>query len=180
MHHGLRLSIAALALAVGTAQVAQADILSFTFPLSGAQEVPSNASAGSGVCTVTLDDVSGAVTVTGSYANLGTAATAAHIHGPAPAGVNAGILIGLSHTGGTTGTLSGGGVLSGANITNMINGLTYVNVHTAGIPGGEIRGQVIQTVPTMGEWAMIALGAAVLAAGLFYLKRRSQPLAVRA
>ena len=94
---------AALGLSVGAASGA---IHMFTFSLDGSQEVPPVATPGTGTATVTLDDVSGVVSVSGSYTGLIGTVTAAHIHGLAPAGVNAGVLIGLSHTGGNSGTLS--------------------------------------------------------------------------
>lgn len=145
---------------------------SYTFTLSSAQEVPPNGSTGSGACTITLDDVTGSVTVTGNYTGLSGNATAAHIHGPAAVGVNAGIIVGLTPTGGTTGTLSGGGVLSPANVTNMLNGLTYVNVHSTVFPGGEVRGQIVASVPALSwEW-MAVLGVLAAAGGAFVLTRR--------
>jgi len=144
----------------------------YTCSLSPTQEVPPTASSATGACTVTLDDVTGSVTVSGSYGGLTSNATLAHIHGPAPVGVNAGILIGLTPSGGTSGTVSGGGTLSPANITNMLNGLTYVNVHTVNNGGGEVRGQIVSSVPSMSwEW-MAALGVLAAAGGAFVLTRR--------
>ena len=161
--------IAALSLA---APASALGVHVYTLPLSPAQEVPPVASAGSGACTVTLDDVTGSVTVSGFYTGLTSNATLAHIHGPAPVGVNAGIIVTLTHTGGTSGTISGGGTLSPANITNMLNGLTYVNVHTVNNGGGELRGQIVSGVPAMSwEW-MAVLGVLAAAGGAFVLTRR--------
>jgi len=143
--------------------------------LTSAQEVPATGSGGGGTCTVTLDDVTGAVSVTGSFTGLTSNATAAHIHGLAGPGANAGIIVGLTETGGTSGNVGGGGTLSPAEITGMLNGQTYINVHTTNNPGGEIRGQVTASVPSM-PWSY-ALGLAVLAlaGGVFVLTRRSVP-----
>lgn len=105
-----------------------------------------------GSATFELDG--GVVTYSIDVANI-TGATAAHIHGPAAAGVNAGVIVGL-FGGPTTGALTGelvSGTFTAANIsaTNvsmdsllvlMRNGQSYVNVHTTANPGGEIRGQV--------------------------------------
>jgi hypothetical protein len=49
---------------------------------------------------------------------------------------NAGIIVGLIETGGTSGTVSGGGILTPAEVTGMLGGLTYVNVHTRSFGGG--------------------------------------------
>jgi hypothetical protein len=40
------------------------------------------------------------------------------------------------------GTITGGGTLTAVQVQGMLDGLTYVNLHTDLIPGGEIRGQV--------------------------------------
>lgn len=145
----------------------------YTVPMSGIQEFPPVATSGTGVCTVTLDDVTGSVTVSGSYSNLSGTAVAAHIHGPAPAGVNAGIVVGLTPSGGTAGTVTGGGTLSPANITNLLNGLMYVNVHSTTHGGGEIRGQILAGVPALPWTALVALVGLAAAGGAFVLSRRA-------
>ena len=80
------------------------------------------------------------------YAGLSGAAVAAHIHGPAAASQAAGVLINLAPyaVGGfaTNGTLAGSIDLTEIQKTLIAQGLTYVNIHTPGHPGGEIRGQV--------------------------------------
>jgi plastocyanin len=81
------------------------------------------------------------------YESLGGPATAAHIHGPASADSAAGILIDLTpHNGdgfGISGILSGQIRISGEQRDTMLEGMTYVNVHTQAYPGGEIRGQIV-------------------------------------
>ena len=80
------------------------------------------------------------------YGGLSGPATGAHIHGPATAEGTAGVLIdiepfatgGLAASGFFQGTLT----LSDADVASVADGLTYVNLHTAANPGGEIRGQV--------------------------------------
>lgn len=151
---------------------AAADVHTLYATLRGAQEVPPVSTPGVGECTITLDDVTGMVTVSGSFSGLTTAASAAHIHGPAPIGMNAGVLVPLTETGGTSGTVSGSATLLPANVTDMLNGLTYVNVHTSMHGGGEIRGQIVAQVPGVAGGWLIALAVLGVAGGVFLLVRR--------
>jgi len=143
--------------------------------LAGSQEVPPLSTPGQGFCTITLDDVAGTVSVTGSFSGLSTTATAAHIHGLAGPGVNAGIIIGLTETGGTSGTISGGGALTPAEVTGMLGGLTYVNVHTTMHGGGEIRGQITAAVPSLSRIYVGGLAVLAVAGLAFVLARRPSP-----
>lgn len=140
--------------------------------LTGPQEVPPVVTSGIGTCTITLDDVTGSVSVTGSFTGLSGSATAAHIHGLAAPGVSAGIIVGLVETGGTSGTISGGGILTPAEVTGMLAGLTYVNVHTPAHGGGEIRGQITAAVPSLPWQYGVGLVVLALAGGAFVLARR--------
>ncbi len=141
-----------------TAQTQARPIHFYHADLDGLQETPPNASPAFGSMDLTFDDVTLTLTITaGSYSGLLAPVTAAHIHGPAPVGVAAGVLFPLTHTGGTTGTLSGGPfVLSAAQAGFLTSGMTYVNVHTSVFPGGEIRGQIFE-VPAPGALALLGL-----------------------
>jgi hypothetical protein len=155
--------------------VAAADIHTYTVNLTGSEEVPPVSPAGVGACTVTLDDVTGLVTVVGSFTGCTSTATAAHLHGPAAAGANAGILIGLTETGGTAGNITGSGTLSPANVANMLAGLTYLNLHTLNNGGGEMRGQVVTLitgVPSLSRGWLAVLALLGVAGGAFVLTRR--------
>ncbi|HMS55306.1 MAG TPA: CHRD domain-containing protein [Fimbriimonadaceae bacterium] len=152
---------ASLLTCLALSAVSNATIWQFMAHMDGLQEVPPNASPGFGMVTGTVDDATGAVTLIGDYNNMLANVTAAHIHGAAAPGSNAGVILGLTHTGGTSGTLTGNGNISLAHVTNMMNGLTYVNVHTSAFPGGEIRGQ-IAIVPEPGTMVALGLGALAL------------------
>jgi len=115
----------------------------FEFGMDGSQENPKNTSLGKGSCTVSLDQSSGNVSVGCTYQGLSGPAIAAHIHGPAQPGVNAPVIVLLKAIGDASGTATGGGTLTPALVQAMLDGLTYVNVHTQLDPGGEIRGQVV-------------------------------------
>lgn len=80
------------------------------------------------------------------YTGLSGAAVAAHIHGPARASAAAGVMIDLAPFAlggfGTAGTLAGTVPLTPLQRAQILQGLTYVNIHTPNNPGGEIRGQI--------------------------------------
>lgn len=82
-----------------------------------------------------------------TYQNLSGAATAAHIHGPAAQGEIANVLINLAaYNGGgfgTNGSLSGTVSLNPTELAYLLDGLTYINIHTPANTGGEIRGQIL-------------------------------------
>lgn len=86
------------------------------------------------------------------FTDLSGAATVMHIHGPAGPGTNANVLISLVPYNFTAPNPTNGGVIYGnilvpTNVVpNLLAGLTYVNIHTATNPGGEIRGQLIPLV----------------------------------
>ena len=142
--------------------------------LDGSHEFPTNGSTGTGQATITLNDATGQVSLTGSYQGLGSAATAAHIHGLAAPGANAGVIIPLTASGGTAGTISGSGVLDAAKMQGMLDGLTYVNVHTTNLGGGEIRGQITKPppVPVLTPWGILALVALLAGSAIGLLRRR--------
>lgn len=125
---------------------ARADFWMFTVTMDGTQEVPPNASPGTGTATAFFDDISGAMSISGSFAGLTANANNAHLHGYAPAGSNAGIVFGLSFTAATSGTISGNGVIPADRIADVLNGLTYINIHSSTFPGGEIRGQLTNPI----------------------------------
>jgi len=114
----------------------------FTMQMSGAQEVPPNPSPATANVTVILNRNTGAVTVTGTFQNLTSNATAAHIHGPAAVGVNAAVLVPLTVPSATSGAVTGTGTMSTGQMDEMLGGMTYVNIHSANYPEGEIRAQI--------------------------------------
>ncbi len=114
----------------------------FEFDMDGSQEVPPNISLGRAACGVTLDEATGNVSVGCTYEGMTGITAAAHIHGLAQPGVNASVIVPLTEIGDRSGTITGGGTLTPAQVQGMLDGLTYVNLHTDFKPGGEIRGQI--------------------------------------
>jgi hypothetical protein len=109
--------------------------------LSGANEVPAVVSTGAGIVMVKLNTVSNTVELFGNYNLLSAGITASHIH-QAAVGVNGGVVVGLTNTGGTSGNLTGTVTLTDPQETELLAGNMYVNVHTSSFPGGEIRAQL--------------------------------------
>jgi hypothetical protein len=166
---------------IGFGTPALAATTNYNFPLEADQEAPPAASTGTGVCNATLDTVSGAFAVNCTFSNLGTNACVSHIHGLAGPGVNAGVILGLTATAATSGTITGNGILTAPQVTGMINGQTYLNLHTQGIPGGELRGQVVNRtaipvpipVPAAPTWALIAMVLLLLVFGTIAERRQA-------
>jgi hypothetical protein len=108
----------------------------YTATLSPGEEVPPAAnSKGSGSFEMHLDIKTNEFTWKLSHTGMTGPATAAHIHGPAAAGANAGVLVPLQG-------MEGKAKLTQAQYGDLAAGLYYVNVHSAQYPGGEIRGQL--------------------------------------
>ena len=118
-----------------------AETMTFTSVLDGASEVPATASTAAGSVTASVDTATKQLTWKGSYNGLTGDATAAHFHGPAAAGANAGAAIPITAL---KSPFTGSAALTDAQIAELTAGKWYVNVHTAKNPNGEIRGQVIK------------------------------------
>ncbi len=113
----------------------------FEATLSPAQEVPPAGSTGSGQAEVQFNENTNMLTWKVTYSGLTGAASAAHIHGPAAPGTNAGVVI--PFTGDMNAQpMMGEKAITSAQYADLAAGLYYVNVHTARFPGGEIRGQL--------------------------------------
>ena len=131
------------------------DTQTFTATLNGASEKPTpvttNATASAtftSTTTGTTTTIVYTVTVSG---NLSGPVTLAHIHGPADANGVANPIVTLQVTSqNTTGVVVSGSFTTTGNATinmqqllaHMEAGNTYVNLHTATNPNGEIRGQI--------------------------------------
>jgi hypothetical protein len=135
------LTTLAVAAAVSTS-VTRAEIVNFTAALDGASETPANPSLGKGKASVALDTDAKHITWTITYSGLSGPATMAHFHGPATAGVAAGVLVPI--TSGLASPIEGNAEVDDGQIGDLRAGLWYVNVHSAKYPKGEIRGQLSQ------------------------------------
>ena len=138
---GLALSTVALAFVVaGCSSIFPAKDMMFQATLSGANEVPPVATPAKGTFSAKYMPANGLMLWNMSYEGLTGPATAAHIHGPATAAQNAGVMIGFNNP--ISSPMSGQLTLTPAQFADLNDGKLYVNVHTAANKGGEIRGQL--------------------------------------
>ncbi len=129
-------TIAALALPFA----ANAETVMLHGTLSGATEVPAKTTQGKGTVTASIDTSTKMVTYKFDYSDLTGPATAAHFHGPAEPGANAGVLVPIPAP--LTSPINGTATLTDAQMNDMLAGKTYANIHTAANPGGEVRAQM--------------------------------------
>jgi hypothetical protein len=108
--------------------------------LAGASEVPAVTTTATGAATLWV--IGNQLTWNVAYSGLSTNAIAAHLHGPAGPTGSASPIVPFPGPAGVSGTLTGSAPLTSAYLGYVVDGLTYVNVHTSLHPAGEIRGQV--------------------------------------
>ena len=135
----ITLATLAIGAAVAFAGPAFADKMKAT--LDGKQEVPPNTSAATGAADIDYDAASKKLSWKLTYSGLSGPATAAHFHGPAEPGKNAGVAVPISNT--ASGS-EGSATLTDEQAADLMAGKYYINIHTAANPGGEIRGQVVK------------------------------------
>ncbi len=105
--------------------------------LTGSQVVPPTGSPATGLVVLRQAPSGPNVSVSLSFSGLTSAETDAHLHGPAAADANAGIIFALP--GGQFSDFEN--QLSTGRLLDLSRGLLYVDVHTANFPNGEIRAQ---------------------------------------
>lgn len=105
--------------------------------LTGAEEVPPVATSASGSATFTLS--ADRTQLTYLVTHDVTGGTASHIH-LAAAGENGAVVYPFTPFGSS---MSGTLTITATDADNLEQGKFYVNVHSSGHPGGEIRGQIL-------------------------------------
>jgi hypothetical protein len=124
--------------------------------MTAANEVPANGSTALGIMDIAYSKETRLMTWSVTWSGLTGPVSLMHIHGLAPKGFNAGVIYniitpsnGLATPNPTlypaTGKFNGTVLADGFIIKeqDLLNGMYYMNIHTAANPGGEIRGQII-------------------------------------
>ena len=125
---------------MGTKGMMSSSSTAMTAQLSGASEVPAVVTDATGKVEASLNTGSNVLTWKITYSGLSGPATAAHFHGPAMVGQNAGVVLPISAP--LASPLTGSATLTASQAADLMAGKWYVNVHTAANPNGEARGQV--------------------------------------
>lgn len=121
-----------------TIPVAEDNVTFSKVSLSSGQEVPSNSSTASGTLEAQYEKNSNTLSYTINYTGL--TPSGMHFH-KAAVGVAGDVAQEVKgpFSSGMTGTLK----LTDAEEADLLDGLWYLNIHTAAVPAGEIRGQVV-------------------------------------
>ncbi len=136
-------------LGIGTQLAAATMTLSAN--LSGANQVPAVTSNASGRALLTIDPATRAYTLNVTVSGFTTGFTASHLH-EAPVGSNGGVVNSIGASTAFTGAAGGfyAGTFTGTyggSIGTLLSGGTYLNLHTATSPSGEIRGNFTLVPP---------------------------------
>ena len=168
LHYSLHrlgfIALASLSINLTSITPAMAVTYSLVTSINGAQAGSPSTGTGSG--TLSFDDVTNNLNWNINFQGLIGTETAAHFHGPAAAGSNAGIQIALP----LGSSIVGSAVLTNTQETQLLGGLWYVNIHSSLYGGGEIRGQLLP-VPEPEAYAMMLAGLGLIGAHVARRKR---------
>ncbi len=169
----MRRSLAIPFLLVGVFAAAPALALTATYSISmtGAKEFPGPGDTnGTATGTITLNDVTGAVSWNLTFANIDTP-NAMHIHAGSVGQANPPLInLGVATSGGTD-TLIDSTIASAMTVADILANPTafYINIHNEPFIGGAVRDQLGTPVPEPGVAALVAGALAALA-----LRRRAR------
>lgn len=124
-----------------TGSTAFAATTHYSATLSVGAEAPGKTGPGSGSAEGSFDSATSMFTYSITYSGLSGPVTAAHFHGPAAPGANAGVALDMK--GDLASPIHGETTLTADQAEGLTKGLWYINLHTAENPKGEVRGQVL-------------------------------------
>ena len=149
--------------------VLRAETTRFGVTLTGDQEVPPVETNAIGLATVEYDDVTKTLDVNITVKGFTVGEIQGfHLHAPAAPGVIAPVIVNFGTDFEQFGNLASLIVTDvpladpGVNEANLLGGLTYLNVHSADFPSGEIRGQLVPEPTTCALATLGILGMASL------------------
>lgn len=144
-HHAIRTAFAATAVALIVAGCStmnpDANLVAFSTTMTGENEVPAVMTAATGTVDAVLNKDTRLLRWKMSFNGLSGPATMAHFHGPAAIGANAKVRLPFAAP--VTSPYSGQATLTPEQVSELMAGQWYANVHTAAHPGGEIRGWMV-------------------------------------
>lgn len=161
-------AIAALLGGMLAAAQAEARIVPMATVIDGAQSVPGSGSTATGFATISVDTDANTLTYHVEFSGLSSPEIAAHIHGPALRGE---VAFAFLHF------LPAGSPKDGVwnypeNLENdILDGQTYINIHSVQFNNGEIRGQIERAVPAGERAGWMALAGALLVSGAVARRR---------
>jgi len=123
-------------------QVLPSDVAVYKVALSGGQEVPAVTTSARGTAYLTLNKTSG--NLYGTIKTMGMTPTAGHIH-TGVTGINGDVLLAfaLDETDGNNLNVSSNTVLDTTGLASLENEELYINIHSAAVASGELRGQIV-------------------------------------
>jgi hypothetical protein len=141
---------------------------------------PNPMAAGSG--TLTLNRDTGALSGSISYTGLSTSVNNAHIH-TGLAGKAGGTVVTLDFATPPDVSVPPGTILTGAEMSALLNADYYINVHTQANLNGELRGQILpanfQVIRTLLDGASVTIPTGSPYTGIGFLTINTATLSVR-
>jgi hypothetical protein len=125
-------------------------VLLWSAGMDGSQEVPPVSTDAAGYASGTFDPATNKLVVESMLAaQFSSNLTMSHIH-RGPAGANGPVIINFPSFGTWTGnpqlytyTQTADIVIPAGEVAGLLAGNTYINLHSANFPGGEVRGQIL-------------------------------------